>query len=233
MKATLATLACLLTAGFLTAAAEVPGNNTAVVIRKNAVISANGYQFLCVPVDPLNIAGGKGGTIALSTVLPPSTLPEDANVTGVDANEAAFTYTVKLVDEDKKWTQQNNEAVNGYEVVDPMFIGGQIFWLNTTSRTRSNPMDTVIFCGQDRELSEVVPTAKQATAMSNDSSKGLKLSAFNEHAKQGDQILTIKAGAYDYTIYRYLGGNWYGPGSENVCNDVEIAPGEAFYYYTK
>ena len=232
MKATLALVACLLTVGFLSAA-EVTGNNTAVVIRKNAVISANGYQFLCVPVDALNIAGGEGGDIALSTVLPPATLPVNATVTSVDANSNNFTYVVRAVEGVNKWTQSNNAAPNGFDVVDPTFVGGQIFWLNTTTHTRTTPMDTVIFCGQDRDLTTVTPTSKMATAMSNDSSKGLKLSAVNDEAKNGDQILTIKAGAYDYTIYKYLGGDWYGPGSENICNDVEIAPGEAFYYYTK
>ena len=93
MKATLATLACLLTVGFLSAA-SVEGNNTAVVIRKNPVEARNGYQFLCIPVDGLNIAGEKGGEIALESVLPAATLPEDTLVMGVLEGGTSFEYKV-------------------------------------------------------------------------------------------------------------------------------------------
>ena len=238
MKATLATLACLLTVGFLSAA-EVAGNNTAVVIRKNVVASDNGYQFLCVPVNGLDITGNKTGTVKLSTLLPAATLEAGTTVT-VDST----TYTVT----DGAWS------------ADPDLAGGTIFWVKAptaassqsgaqslaamlsgavttydTPVAQSEPK-TVIFCGQDRgERTKDAATAGIATAMKNDSSVAVTLATIGTDvsAKNGDQILTIQAGSSEYNIYRYLGSVWYGPGFNNNCNTVEIAPGEAFYYYTK
>lgn len=226
MKATLATLACLLTVGFLSAA-SVEGNNTAVVIRKNVVSAKNGYQFLCVPVNGLNIAGAEDGEVALETLLPAATLPNGTFVTGMLENGDQFDYTVA----NSVWTS------NGAVLTEsPTFKGGQIFWLNTqaANRTRSAIPTTIVFCGQERDLTlGGAPTSDEVVAMCNDSSVAIKLSAVIETPKNLDQILTIKAGSSEYNIYRYLGGTWYGSGSESECNDVEIAPGEAFYYYTK
>lgn len=46
MKATIASIACLLMAGFVAAAASVEGNNIAVVIQKDVVMSKTGWQFI-------------------------------------------------------------------------------------------------------------------------------------------------------------------------------------------
>ena len=230
MKATLATLACLLTVGFLSAA-EVTGNNTAVVIRKDVVSAKNGYQFLCVPVNGLNIAGAEDGEVALETLLPAATLPENTYVTGtreVEGELETFRYTVvEGTDGQLVW---NDSAT---------FLGGQIFWLNTpgANRTRSTIPTTIVFCGQDRALTlgGGTPQSGEVVAMCNDSSVAITLGELAEDLdpEQLDQILTIKAGSSEYNIYRYLGGVWYGSGANNNCNEVEIAPGEAFYYYTK
>lgn len=237
MKATLATLACLLTVGFLSAA-EVTGNNTAVVIRKNAVQAKNGYQFLCVPVNGLNIAGAEDGEVALETLLPAATLSPNAYVTGTKLGETdPFTYTVKEVTEDDKkvlaWTSSDGQKAN------VTFKGGQIFWLNTQgvgrARAVAPSLDTIVFCGQDRGLTlGDDPATSGVIAMCNDSSVAITLGELAEDLdpEQLDQILTIKAGSSEYNIYRYLGETWYGSGANNDCSEVKIAPGEAFYYYT-
>lgn len=238
MKATLATLACLLTAGLLTAA-SVDGNNTAVVIRKNVVESDNGYQFLCVPVNGLDITGGEPGGVALNTMLPPETLEEDTMLT-IDKT----TYSVQTVEGVKTWVV----GVAGTTVADVTLKGGTIFWLHTPTVSlnslfsagasdlqllNASPSEPIVFCGQDRARTTIEPESGKATAMCNDSSESVALKDVIASPKQGDQILTIKSGTSEYEIYRYLGTTWYGPGFNNDCNETLIAPGEAFYYYTK
>ena len=239
MKATLATLACLLTAGLLTAA-SVDGNNTAVVIRKNVVESDNGYQFLCVPVNGLDITGGETGGVALNTMLPPETL-EEGTMLLIDT----ITYSVQTVDEVKTWVV----GVSGATVADDVTLeGGTIFWLSTPTVSlnslfsagasdlqllNASASEPIVFCGQDRARTTIAPVSGEATAMCNDSSESVALKDVIASPKQGDQILTIKSGTSEYEIYRYLGSTWYGPGFNNPCNETLIAPGEAFYYYTK
>ena len=240
MKATLATLACLLTAGLLTAAASVDGNNTAVVIRKNVVESDNGYQFLCVPVNGLDITGGETGGVALNTMLPPETLE-----VGTTLTKGATTYSVQTVNEVKTWVV----GVSGADVADDVTLeGGTIFWLSTPTVSlnslfsagasdlqllNASASEPIVFCGQDRARTTFEPESGEATAMCNDSSESVALENVIASPKQGDQILTIKSGTSEYEIYRYLGTTWYGPGFNNPCNETLIAPGEAFYYYTK
>lgn len=252
MKATLATLACLLTVGFLSAA-EVTGNNTAVVIRKNVVKSDTHYQFLCVPVDGLDIANGTQKTVKLSTVLPANTLPNNTKVTFIGGDYTNVTPTVS----------------GGVWSADPGLKGGQIFWLYTPETSTPAPApapatmmglsrtvavaegegegegeeqpDTVIFCGQNRERDELVSSlGSGVTALKNDSSQEITLDqAVN--MQQGftpdtdDQILTIKAGSAEYKIYTYDSGVWYGEGFGSAAiadgANARIAPGEAFYYF--
>ena len=222
MKATLAFVACLLTAGFLSAA-EVTGNNTAVVIRKNTVESDTGFQFLCVPVDGLDIANGTQKTVKLSTVLPANTVPNGTQVIFVGG-----TITGSRIVENGAWSAEAD------------LNGGQIFWLkypNSRSGASVKP-DTVIFCGQDRARDELTSLGSGVTALKNDSSKEITLDqAVNmENFTPGtnDQILTIKAGTAEYKIYTYDEG-WYGEGfGQDAIDDAaaaRIAPGEAFYYF--
>lgn len=236
MKATLATLACLLTVGFLSAA-EVTGNNTAVVIRKNVVESNTGFQFLCVPVDGLDIANGTQNKVMLSTLLPASTLTAGTKISfvGGTLGEQKATATVSETEGVKAWSTD-------YELT-----GGQIYWLSyqapisgysarrgggvtTYAQTTSN--DTVIFCGQDRARSVVTPVAGQVTAMANDSSKAVTLKDVAATPGDLDTILVIQAESSDYKQYNAFGGNWYGPNGSDANTDT-IAPGEAFYYFKR
>ena len=154
------------------------------------------------------------------------------------------SYSVQTVDEVKTWV----EGVSGTTVADVTLEGGTIFWLSTPTVSlasifsagasdlqllNASPSEPIVFCGQDRERTTISPVSGEATAMCNDSSESVALKDVIASPKQGDQILTIKSGTSEYEIYRYLGGTWYGPGFNNPCNETLIAPGEAFYYYTK
>ena len=236
MKATLATLACLLTVGFLSAA-EVTGNNTAVVIRKNVVESNTGFQFLCVPVDGLDIANGTQNKVMLSTLLPASTLTAGTKISfvGGTLGEQKATATVSETEGVKAWSTD-------YELT-----GGQIYWLSyqapisgysarrgggvtTYAQTTSN--DTVIFCGQNRERADVTLEEKGVIAMANDSSVPLALTDVVTNPTNLDTILVIQEDSSDYKQYNYFGGTWYGPNGA-IANDATIAPGEAFYYFKR
>lgn len=237
MKATLATLACLLTVGFLSAA-SVEGNNTAVVIRKNVVKSDTGWQFLCVPVDGLAIDGSNDGEIALSTLLPPATLDNGTEVKIDDK-----TYTV-----DKgAWDS------------DPTLPGGTIFWVKAPNAEETKPIvsslaavlmgdavtidetppSPIVFCGQDRTRTQQAWNALGAgsiTALKNDSSVAITLNEAAElddgETRTNDQIMTIQEGSAEYKSYFYRGSKWYsGKGVMKPVEGAVIAPGEAFYYY--
>lgn len=212
MKATLAFVACLLTAGFLTAA-EVTGNNTAVVIRKNAVKSDTGYQFLCVPVNGLDIANGATTKIKLSTFLPASSYTDGTVVMDTAGNTIA-------------------EISEGEWSVDELLDGGTIFWLSVgPTNTKSN--SPIVFCGQDR-IREAPEAEDGISPQKNDSSVALKLGQIVKNPGAGDRVLVLKDGSSDYAQYKFDGVKWWGPGFKNDCTDVAvIAPGEAVYYYKK
>lgn len=242
MKATLAFVACLLTAGFLTAA-EVTGNNIAVVIRKDVVKSDNGYQFLCVPVNGLTIDGTVKETIPLNTLIPPSTI-----VAGTSMIIGDVTYTVNNNDQ---WVNQNSEVVN------PEIPCGTAFWLQDPAQKTKNGAallsgsvslmstgnaDPTIFCGQQR--TRTAPnwadlTAGKVTAVVNDSSEAITLAEAvtiaGETPRTNDQIMTLRNGSSDYKSYYYRNGAWVGKVSGNNVNQpitgAVIMPGEAFYYY--
>ena len=91
---------------------------------------------------------------------------------------------------------------------------------------------TVIFCGQDRARTPVTPTQGVVTAMANDSSKAIALTAVVAEPADLDTILVIQSGSSDYKQYNYFGGVWYGPNGANANADT-IAPGEAFYYFKR
>lgn len=236
MKATLAFVACLLTAGFLSAA-EVTGNNTAVVIRKNVVESDTGFQFLCVPVDGLDIANGNGATVKLSTLLPASTLTAGTKISFVGGT---------LGGQKASATVDETEGVKSWSY-DYDLPGGQIYWLSyqapvsgysvrgrstVTTYAQTTGNDTVIFCGQDRARTVVEPETGVVTAMANDSSKAVTLKDVAANPGDLDTILVIQAGSSDYKQYNAFGKKWYGPNGADA-DTVEIAPGEAFYYFKR
>lgn len=90
-KAFVASLAC---AVGVCAFAAVEGNNTAVVIRKTAIVSTEGWQYLTVPVRGFDITGlGKVDGVPLQDVLPPSMYQANTQLMvegNADANEAGY-----------------------------------------------------------------------------------------------------------------------------------------------
>ena len=249
MKATLATLACLLTVGFLSAA-EVKGNNTAVVIRKEVVQSDTGFQFLCVPVDGLSINGASTGKIKLSTLLPAGLTVDGTVVTlvgKVDANGQPITYRFS----GGAWDKPNDEL-----------DGGQIFWVQAGSTDdetldttlslvdesaegdNGNPSpETIVFCGQERTVEAVKYSDLQPgliVALKNDTSRAISLNEVVDLAgadRTNDTVMTIEEGSSNYKQYFYRKGKWRATSAtstiaQEVNGDADIiAPGEAFYYY--
>ena len=252
MKATLAMIACLAMAGFLTAAASVEGNNTAVVIQKDKVQASTGYQFLCVPVDGLAISGTTGSGIDISTFLPPETCTKKTEVTvlKLDGTKPTyFTFKVDVTsDSDPTLVWKRNTAdgsatdgVNDDGTLKP----GAILWVldgaNTdivsplaeTSEEASTPA-SITFCGQSRERTTPARPneLKTMTAMKNDSADPVILANVVSGAQSGDQILRLVDGRNDYQRYKYAGGRWF-DGNSDLADGVLIQPGEAFYYYSK
>ena len=89
-KAFVAGLAC---AVGVCAFAAVEGNNTAVVIRKDAVVSTEGWQYLAVPVRGFDITGqGKVDGVPLQDVLPASMYQEETTLM-VEGNAEAGDTT--------------------------------------------------------------------------------------------------------------------------------------------
>lgn len=235
MKATLAMIACLAMAGFLTAEATVVGNNTAVVIQKAKVESKNGWQLLCVPVTALQIDGAASETaISIDDILPPESYPAEAQVY---VNGSAFA-TLTTDGTVKSWVASSTRSAG-----DLTLTPGQVFWLKKPSGDENQMPTATTFCGQEkRAATRERPSNGQMVLMRNDSDQPLKISdVMGTSAKDLDEILRIKADSLDYYSFTYFtpgdtepdkSKGWYdAPAGYTAANDVTIAPGEAFYYF--
>lgn len=248
MKATLAMLACLSMVGFLTAA-EVTGNNTAVVIQKAATPSSTGFQFLCVPVSGLDIADtGVLKTLTLAELLPPELYTSTARVTrAVDGDNVEYTIATETVEgvTVNKWVVASSAADANSVTLNP----GEVFWLNTQSKggsllasTTNTEAVPVVFCGQALEGSTVSSSTAGIAAYGNTYSEAKPISTLVPAAGEGDIIFVIDEGRADYKQYHYSNDKWLKPATDANGNliggpmvavtdaDV-IAAGEAFYYY--
>lgn len=254
MKATIASIACLLMAGFVAAAASVEGNNIAVVIQKDVVMSKTGWQFICVPVDGLSIAGGDGGNVDIATFLPVTAYTAGTTVYVLNENgsrqgsDPTFTLTATTENDTttKSWVASST-LPNTVDSVTKALKPGAVLWVLLPSDARAtilaDPTPTAsVFCGQNRTRAEQGRDGLNGmVAMKNDSSVALKLSgvisADGAKPKTGDEIRTLIHGANDYKIYYYVAtgentGDWWDY-SGNNSNNAEIKPGEAFYYRAK
>ena len=254
MKATLAMIACLAMAGFLTAEATVEGNNTAVVIQKAKVQASTGWQFLCVPVDGLAISGTKGSGIGISTFLPPDSYNAKTEVYVLNADGTKPNlYTFRLTD--GAWAKNEAEGSASDMVVTDTSTGvstltpGAILWVldgnsvsevSTLAEAGGTEATTtpITFCGQSRTRTapDRPNVDKKMTAMKNDGTTPVALSEVIKGTPQtGDQILRVQDGFNDYLRYWYEGGNWWIDEEEGstLANDVKIQPGESFYYYSR
>lgn len=227
MKATLAMLACLSMVGFLTAA-EVTGNNTAVVIQKNAVIANGGWQLICVPVNKLDITNADTSDqgIPLAEILPASLYAGTGAMVRIEgANKTFATHN------GTDWVYQTSETT---------LLPGTPLWVYTEGKTSADIPSTV-FCGQDRTRTTLTKgAAKSLTPMQNDSSVAISLYEVVADPAIGDEILVLANGEDDYVHYMFdkpFGSTkdpyWMkNDGTELTANDKIIAAGEAFFYYS-
>ena len=226
-------------------AAQVEGNNTAVVIRRDNVASDTGHHLLCVPVAPLSISGptANGGT-PLETLLPAALYPE-ATVT---LNSESQTDSAVYVSDGSKWTKEGSgETVTAAEdtATEQLLFPGQVIWLSNpadkstvTDETGGKP---IVFCGEQNEAMADVSTEDGLHSIGNATSDTKKLSEiFVGTYGKGTQILSIaKRGDAEYTRYYYYGPTtgWkkFTPnGIYSVdITTIDVHPGEAVYYFAK
>lgn len=223
-------------AGF---AAEVAGNNTAVVIRKTAVNSSNKYQFLCAPVAGFDITGTESEKpILLEDILPAATAPDGAEVT-----VGIITYVPQEIDGTKTWVLADTGARASSEDSGVTLTPGTVFWVkNVTGET--------IFCGQDSDkgihFTNATATTGIVEAGNADSNaisiqQGITPAALGKTFGAGSQLLVVEEGKADYKVYFYDatsegGCTWTQAVSgqlrrQAIGDDVVIEPGEAFYLY--
>ena len=210
-------------------AASVDGNNTAVVIQKEAKAASTGWQLLCVPVDPFNIGAG-AGTITLAEVFPPSIYANGSQV--IVGTEGDVTATI--ADNVWKYGAGSGEAAGGYELVRGTTV---LFKAGDASSSQD-----VVFCGQlNGTVTPAEGGAGSIDSVGNDTNAACSLAdIFKGTGALGtanSQVFHIAAaGQSSYTVYRKRGDTWYryfaGARPEAVeLEDISLAPGEAVYFY--
>lgn len=178
-KAFVAGLAC---AVGVCAFAAVEGNNTAVVIRKDAVVSTTGWQYLAVPVRGFDITGqGNVKGIALADVLPPAMYEADTQLTiENNATDTGYltdgTYTLGTVENAPAW------VLDGVNVGTQLIAANARIWVKlpseqspanglaslmgvasaTSADAATAPAET-IFAGEQNDVDFLVP--KQVSGM--------------------------------------------------------------------
>ncbi len=229
-KAFVAGLAC---AVGVCAFAAVEGNNTAVVVRKDAVTSSTGWQYLAVPVRGFDITGqGRVKGIALADVLPPALyvagtqLMVENNETG-DTYLKNATYTLGTVSESPAW------VLDSADVGKKLICANARIWVKNPSTNAINgalnaamgiasaattPTET-IFAGEQNTVDYLVPSAApvgQVTAYGNSSSETVVIPSQGASAsttgtqlvqnpQPGDQLLRIGNNRKSYIYYLYVG----------------------------
>ena len=172
-KAFVASLAC---AVGVCAFAAVEGNNTAVVIRKDAVVSTTRWQYLAVPVRGFDITGqGNVKGIALADVLPPAMYEADTQLTiENNAPDTGYlkngTYTLGTVENAPAW------VLDGANVGTQLIAANARIWVKlpseqspanglaslmgvasaTSADAATAPAET-IFAGEQNDVDFLVP----------------------------------------------------------------------------
>lgn len=229
MKKVVAVFAGVAVAG-LALAANVTTANTAVVVRKNPVESADGWQFLCVPVRGFDITGqGKGLGVPLNDVLPPADFDVGAQLQ-IQGNSTGTSLeaegTAELVPDDtyivmqqeggaKFWgiAGSNADSSDSSSVGEDLLRGGAFLWLNASSpmaiffaQDTTTPVTT--FCGEQNTLAEgktLVPaeTSSGMVAYGNDTDTAVDVPDVCAEPRDGDEILRIKDGGKEYRYLEY------------------------------
>lgn len=226
-------------------AAEVVGNNTAIVIRRENVASSSGHHLLCVPVAPLDISGsstGAGSGTPLGTLLPASLYPLAEVTVNADSQADSVTYQA----ENGVWKVKQasgGDSTDGDVGATVLLSPKQVIWLSNPAdkaevRSEKQP---IVFCGEQNDAMDSVSTEEGLHSIGNATSEVKTLAqVFSGSYGKGTQILHIaKLGDAEYTRYYYYGPKtgWKKFDSNGITDvelsGVEIQPGEAVYYYAK
>ncbi len=214
-------LGCAMVAGFAQAA-QVEGNNVAVVIDKAPVVSETGWQFLCVPVRGFDITGQGKASLTLNELIPPTTeglaAGSQVQIKGNKAEEGYLdngTYTIS----GGAWTPADSAS----KLIAP----GAIVWLQVPAQQANNAFASLFgvsatptattsapairFMGEQHTVKgTIVPDDTEAgkmVAYGNATSKPLDLFEIST-PQTGDQLLRIKEGSSAYAQYLFIGGVW-------------------------
>lgn len=207
-------------------AAGVPGNNTAVIIRKAPVESDTGYQFLCVPVRGFDITGqGSVKGVPLNDVLPPSSLPDGATLVvqsnaTAEGNVVEGTYTIA----NNRWTVTGGADPSGTDVGTGKLDNGALIWLAVNGVAETGPFATpsndvvetpvTTFCGEPVPGATLVPENPQGMVpYGNNTSESVDITATEgiqlvAKPLADDQLLRAREGSNEYQYYNYFS---YGP----------------------
>lgn len=244
-------------------AAGVPGNNTAVIIRKAPVESDTGYQFLCVPVRGFDITGqGKAKGVPLDDVLPPASLSEQAtlmvqaNGEGGEGSVAQGTYNIV----NNVWALQGgSQAGDGASVGEQALNNGALIWLAANGAVATGPFATAstdvgetpetVFCGEEVPLAEgacLIDTPEVGiNSYGNNTSSDIDIvTNLIAEPKEGDQLMRVTAGQRDYLYYLYFNnGGWFvvtipASGSSQlslraVGDELRTIPPGEAFYYSR
>lgn len=172
-KAFVAGLAC---AVGVCAFAAVEGNNTAVVIRKDAVVSTEGWQYLAVPVRGFDITGqGKVDGVPLQDVLPASMYQNGTQLmvegnaeAGTEGYVSNGTYTLT----DGAWSGDSGaigatlllkvaarvwlKVPVASNTTDDLFAMAGVASATTASDAATAPTET-IFAGEQNTVAYLIP----------------------------------------------------------------------------
>lgn len=226
MKKVVAVFAGVAVAG-LALAADVTTANTAVVIRKAAVESDTGYQFLCVPVRGFDITGqGSADGVPLNDVLPPdtpgfsekTTLTIEGNSTesGYAANTTWALRTVGGSEGSLTWVPTTSGGAAGMDGTALLQNGAKL-WLNAQGISFSFPSASsasdeetgtatpseTVFCGEQVVTTTklIVPEAGML-AYGNNTSEPKDIFEIAD-LRSGDQLLRVQDGSSEYRTYIY------------------------------
>ena len=179
--------------------AAVEGNNTAVVIRKPAVVSSTGWQYLAVPVRGFDITGqGSVKGVPLADVLPPALYGAGTQLI-VEGNETAEgyvenkTYALGTVSDVPAWVE------NGTDIGTQLIAANARVWVQipeapvandalaglfgtaaaTNTAAATAPAET-IFAGEQNDVEYLVPESVSGmVAYGNSSSETVEIAHKN------------------------------------------------------
>jgi hypothetical protein len=245
-KSMLALFGCALVAGSVMAA-EVTGNNTAVVIQKDAVVSDNLFQFLIVPVKGFDIAAGtEARAVKFDELFPVSLYDEGTNVYAADGS-----FDGQIRHNGAAWTVASNASTTSTTSATAATIlsegvpAGTILWMKSPAGTVPGKVAKTVFCGELLTTEFKVTIGNEAlTPFGNATSEAKTLGALKVFVGEtesapsnNDVIFVLQKESSEYARFLYNGGQWLKePEGDDTwemlpANDVEIAAGEAAYYY--